>query len=243
MFKFHILRSTRDIFGHIILICLPIVLISIFNLIYSGNMIETGAIIDSTGISTALTIGFALTFQIYGASLSFETIGQDFLSPMHDRLLATPSNPRNIVMSVLFSSIVVSFLQTLVIILFSIIILDVELKNLSAILLVLLISVIVNQLIGTIILFLTKKVRTATAFITLYGSIVPFITGLYFPLPNRPIFDLMRNYLTPMSLAQTAIFGIMDQNYRNVLIGTIPLILIMVILFMLIKPLSRKVIL
>lgn len=242
MFKFHILRSTRDIIGHFILIGLPILLISIFNYIYSGSMIDTGAAIDSTEISRILTIGFALTFQIYGSALSFETLGQDFLSPMHDRLLSTPVNPRNIVMSVLFTSIMVSFLQTLVILVFSMILLDVEFKNLFAILLILLISVVVNQLIGTTILFLTKKVRTATTITSLYGIIAPMITGLYFPLPKGPIFDFMKNYLTPMALAQTAIFGVIHQNYRNILIGITPLVLITIILFVLLKPLSRKVI-
>lgn len=243
MFKFYILRSSRDLFGHIILICLPILLISIFNFIYSGNMIETGAVRGSVEVSTVLTIGFALTFQIYGSALSFETLAQDFLSPMHDRLLAAPANPRNIVMSVLFTSITVSFLQTIVIILFSMMVLGAKFENLPAILLVMLISVIVNQLIGAIILFLTKKVRSATAITTLYGSVVPVITGLYFPLPKGGIFDLLKNYLTPMSLAQTAILGIITGDNKNILIGVIPLILIIVILFILIKPLSRKVIL
>lgn len=243
MFKFHILRSSRDLFGHLILICLPILLISIFSFIYSGEMIDTGAVMDTAELSTVLATGFALTFQIYGAALSFETLGQDFLSPLHDRLLASPVNPRKIVTSVLFTSITVSFLQTLVIIIFSIIILDAKFKYLYAVLLVLLLSVIVNQLIGTIILFLTKKVRSANAITTLYGCIAPVIAGLYFPLPRGGIFDLMKNYLTPMSLAQTAIFGIINGDYMNIAIGIIPLVLIAVVLFMLIKPLIRKVIL
>jgi ABC-2 type transport system permease protein len=242
MFKFHILRSSRDLFGHLILIFLPILLISFFNYVYSNGIIDTGASDYMAQFSIVLTIGFALTFQIYGAAISFETLGQDFLTPMRDRLLATPVNPRKIVSSILFTSILVSFLQTVVVVLFSILILDTKFDHLIPILLVLLISVVFNQLLGTIILFLTKRVRTATAITSLYGIVAPIITGLYFPLPDIRIINLLRDYLTPMSLAKTAIFGIINQDFKNIFIGIIPLLVLIVILFVLIKPLSKKVI-
>ena len=111
MLKFYILRSSKEILGHLILILLPILLISIFN--YVNSSYNIGA------INSVLTIGFALTFQIYGSALSFETLGQDFLSPMRNRLLATPVNPTKIVLSILFSGTIVSFLQTFVVLIFS----------------------------------------------------------------------------------------------------------------------------
>ncbi len=243
MLKFHFLRSSRDLIGHIILILLPILLIGIFDFIYSGNMIETNTVVDMTEISSMLTIGFALTFQIYGAALSFETLGQDFLSPMHDRLLAAPTSSRKIVISVLLTSTIVSFLQTCVIVIFSIIFLDARFESIIAILLVLLLSAVVNQLIGGNILFLTKKVKTANAITALYGSIAPIILGLYFPLPDLQIFELLKKYLTPISLARTAILGIINQNYQDIFIGIIPLMTITIILFIMLKPLSKKVIL
>jgi ABC-2 type transport system permease protein len=89
MLRFYILRASKELFGHFILIFLPILLISFFYYVNSGN-----AIIDRAELSTVLTIGFALTFQIYGSAISFETLGHDFLSPIHDRLLAAPIHPR-----------------------------------------------------------------------------------------------------------------------------------------------------
>ncbi len=243
MIRFHLLRSSRDFVGHIILILIPIVLISIFNFIYSNNLFPTDAMVDSVEIPVILTIGFALTFQIYGAALSFETLSQDFLSPMHDRLMAVPVNPRKMIISVLLSSIIVSFLQTVVIVVFSMIIFEARFQSLWAILLLLLLSVIVNQLIGTIILFLTKSVKTSNAVTTLYGSIAPILIGLYFPLPELQIFELLKKYLTPMSLTRTAILGIIKGNYQDIIIGIFPLLLIVVILFILLKPLSKKVLL
>ena len=235
MLKFYILRSSKEILGHLILILLPILLISIFN--YVNSSYNIGA------INSVLTIGFALTFQIYGSALSFETLGQDFLSPMRNRLLATPVNPTKIVLSILFSGIIVSFLQSFVVLIFSATILDIKFNNLFLILLVMLISVIFNQLFGTIILFLSKNIKTANSVTTLYGIVAPILAGLYFPLPDNIIINLFEKYLTPMALAQTAILGVMDNNLKNIAIGTIPLIILSLILFLLIKPLSKKVIL
>lgn len=242
MFKFYILRASKELFGHLILVFLPILLISFFYYVNSSEIITTGATINTAELSTVLTIGFALTFQIYGSAISFETLGLDFLSPIHDRLLAAPVSPRKIVFSILFTGIVVSFLQTIVIVIFSIIILDAKFHHLFPILIILLVSVIFNQLFGTVILFLTKKVKTATAITSLYGIVAPIIAQLYFPLPDTKIFNLLEKYLTPMSLARTAIFGILNQNFRDVLAGLIPLIILTATLFILVKPLSRKVI-
>jgi ABC-2 type transport system permease protein len=236
------LRSSKDLFGHLILIFLPIILISFFSYVYSNDIINVGAGVDLSKLSTMLTIGFALTFQIYGSALSFETLGRDFLTPIHDRLLSAPVNPRKLVLSVMFTGTLVSFLQTLIIMIFSIIILDAKFNYLIPILIVLLISVVFNQLFGTVILFLTKKVNTATAITSLYGIIAPMIAGIYFPLPDTKFLNLLKDYLTPMSLAQTAIFGIINQDIENILLGVTPLLVFIVILFILIKPLSKKVI-
>lgn len=242
MIKFHLLRNGRDFIGHAILIFLPIVLLSIFNYIYSTNLFPIEVMVDSVEIPVILTIGFALTFQIYGSALSTETLAQDFLSPMRDRLLATPASPRKLIMSVLLTSIILSFLQTVVIVIFSMIIFEARFESLWAVLLVLLLSVIVNQLLGATILFLAKDVKTADAITTVYGTMTAICIELYFPLPDLRIFELLKKYLTPMSLARTAIIGIIKNNFQDILIGVLPLILIAVILFILLRPLSKKVI-
>ena len=241
MFKFHFIRSMRDIYGHIILIVLPVFLIGFFNFIYSGSVIETGIQDSSIQLITVLTIGFALTFQIYGASISFENLGNDFFSPMRDRLLSTPTEPRRIVLSNLFTGVIVSSLQTLAVLGFSAFVLHAHLTALPAILAILLLSIIVNHLAGTSVLMLFRSVKKANACIGFYGSIVPMTIGLYFPLPDNAFFSILRSYLTPMALANTAILGAMEHNTRDVLMGTASLALLAFGLFIVLKPLVRKV--
>ncbi len=241
MFKFHFIRSMRDIYGHLILIVLPVFLIGFFNFIYSDNVIGTVLYDSSFQLTMVLTIGFALTFQIYGASISFENLGMDFFSPMRDRLLSTPTEPRRIVVSNLVTGIMVSLLQTLAILGFSAFVLKARLTALPAILAILLLSIVVNQLLGTVVLLLSHSVKTANTIISLYGAIVPMTIGLYFPLPDNAFFSILRTYLSPLALANTAILGAIGNNLQDVLVGTTSLALLALGLFIGLKPLVRKV--
>jgi len=241
MLKFYFVRASRDIFGHGILIVLPVILIAFFNFIYRDNGLISDINGNASPFITVLTIGFALTFQIYGGVISYETIGTDFYSPMQGRLLASPKEPRSLILSIISTSILVSFMQTLVVLLFSIFVLDAVIPSILVVLAVMIVSIIVNQLIGTVIILSTGKVKTATAVMTVYAIIAPMIAGLYFPLPDNAFFDLMKKYLTPMALANTAIFGAMEKDPGKLLTGVLPLILISILLYMAIRPLSRKV--
>lgn len=242
MFKFHLKRSGKDIISHLILIFLPVILITFLSYVFSNGMLSSGVPIDISLISTPLTIGAALTFQIYGSALSFETLGQDFFTPIHDRLLASPANPRKIIVSILSTSIIVSFLQTIVILIFSMLILDAKFTNLLLVIIIMLLSAVFNQLLGCIILFSAKKVSAASGITTIYGTIAPMITEVYFPLPDNIVFNFIKGYLTPMGLAKTAIMGAIQNNVKDVVLGTIPLLVYIVVLFILLKPLTKRII-
>ncbi|HHX12979.1 MAG TPA: ABC transporter permease, partial [Clostridiales bacterium] len=241
MFRLHLKRSGRDIIGHLILIFLPVILITFLSYVFSSGVVNNGVPFDISYISTPLTIGAALTFQIYGSALSFETLGQDFFTPMHDRLLASPANPRKLIVSILSTSIVVSFLQTIVILIFSIVLLDAKFNNLFLVIILMFLSAVFNQLLGSIILFSSKKVSAASGITTIYGTIAPMITEVYFPLPDNIVLNFIKRYLTPMGLAKTAIMGAIENNVKDVLLATIPLLVYIIVLFILIKPLAKRI--
>jgi ABC-2 type transport system permease protein len=241
MFIFNLKRSARDLFGHLILIGFPVVLIAFFNFIYTKSSIFSGIHGQSLPFLTVLTIGFALTFQIYGASLSFETIGSDFFSPMKDRLSASPGDLRMLVISILTTAAIVSFLQTLVVILFSVLILKAPLPMLHLVLPVMMLSIVFHQLLGSVIMLASGSVKTSNAILSTYGSVAPMLIGLYFPLPNTAFFSIVRNYSTPMALANTAIKGIIGNDTSRILSALIPLLALTILLFLLMRPLIKKV--
>ena len=240
MFKFHFIRSTRDLVGHLILIGIPVLLITFFNYIFTENLIEFEFEGNYVPRLAVLTIGFALTFQIFGASISFEVLGSDYFGPMYDRLLASPIEPRAHVFSTLVVGCLVSFLQTLVILLFSALVLKADLGPWPVILPILFLAVIFNQLLGTVILFLSKSVKVSNSILTIYGIVAPLSIGLYIPLPQNTFFTFLENYLSPLALANSAVLGTINGNALNISIGVGSLILMSGGLYGALKPLIRR---
>jgi len=243
MLKFYFKRSTRDVVAHIILLIIPVILIGFFDFIYRESMIVTGISGAQNSFITTLTIGFTLTFQIYAGALSYETIGGDFFSPMKGRLLSSPKEPRSFILSILATGTLVSFLQTGLVLLFSVLLLNAEIPSIILVIAIMSVSILVNQLLGTVILLLTEKVKVATTIMSVYGAVAPMLIGLYFPLPDTRFSDLIKQYLTPMALANKAILSAMEKDYAGMFSGLIPLLLLIVILYMALKPLGKKVIL
>lgn len=240
MFRFHFRRNIRDIISHLILICLPVLIIAFFHFVFADSGLETGMAAQTLPYITVLTVGFALNFQVYGSANSFEVLGGDFLSPMRDRLVASPTEPRSIVASILSAGCLVSYLQTLAVLAASSIILNANLGPLQVVLPIFLLSVVFNQLLGSAILVLSRSVKTANAIITVYGAIAPMTLGLYFPLPQNAFFDLLRTYLSPMALANTAILGAVEGDFGRSATAAGILLLLSVILFLVLRPLIRR---
>lgn len=240
MFKFHLLRNIRDIVGHLILIVFPILLIAFFNFVFSGNLWAVGKAAENLSYLSILTIGFTLTFQIYGASVSFESLGMDFFTPMRDRLTSTPTEPRYIVISSLASGCIVSLLQTLAIMFFATIILKADLHSLHLILPIMIISILFNQFLGTIILILSKSVKSANIILTIYASIAPMTIGLYFPLPDNAFIRILKTYMSPFALANTAVTGALNGDSTQMLVGSLTLLVLSFGLFLILQPLIRR---
>lgn len=240
MFKFHLLRGLRDWAGHLILIAVPVLLIAFFNYVFSGAQFRYGQGANPIAFLSALTIGFALTFQIYGASVSFEVIGDDFLSPKKDRLLASPAEPRAIVSSTIVVGFIVSFLQTLAVLLFASLALKAELGSIAVALPIFALSAAFNQLLGTAVLILCGSVKLANGIMTFYGAVAPMAMGLYFPLPHNGFFSFVREYLGPMALANTAILGAMEGNSFKLAVGVGALALLSLGLFLALPSLIRR---
>ncbi len=239
MLKFYFTRSMREIVGHLILIGIPVVIIAFFNFVFRDIFQPPGQLLPIPYL-TVITVGFALTFQIYGASLSFEVLGADFFSSMRDRLMASPAEPRGLVVAIIGSGCLISFLQTLAVLLFSSIVLEADLGSLHLTIPIFMISVIVNQLLGTAILLLSRSTKVANSVITIYGSIVPMTVGLYFPLPDGAFVRVLSRYLSPMALANTAILGAMEGNLSVALSTTAVLAVIGIALFVVMRPLVRR---
>jgi ABC-2 type transport system permease protein len=231
----------RDVVGHLILISIPVILIVLFKVIFTGDLLDAVLPDQSVSYTTILTVGFILMFQIFGSAISFETLAVEFFSPMADRLLSTPADPRRLVVSVLVTSTAVSLLQTCVVMLFSVIVMNTEALLFVRALPVFFIAIVFNQLLGTFILMLTGTAGAANTITSIYGSIAPMTIGLYFPLPDTAFFELLRTYLTPMALANTAVLSVIKGNLSEALLSASILIVLNVLLFAGLRPMIRRI--
>ena len=231
----------KDIFAHFILIMFPVLLVTFFNYVFSGTAFAGQLVVGTLPLLSILTTGFALTFQIHGSSLSYEYIADDFFTWKRYRLMATPVEPRKLVLSTMVMGTVTSILQTFVVIVFCVFVLRATFTNLPIVAMIFIASVILNQLVGTVVLFLSRSVKTANIITSVYGAVAPMTVGLYFPLPDTQLFLFIRQYLTPMALANTAILKTMESDWISVLKASIPMLILIAILFMLLKPMVRKV--
>jgi len=241
MYRFNLIRGSRDLVGHMILIAFPVILIAFFDYIYRQAPAYTGLEGTSYSYLTVLAIGFALTFQIYGAGLSFENIAVDFFSPIRYRIQATPCDPRRLIMAILISGMIVGFLQSLVVLLFATLFLGAMIPLFPFILPIMAISIIFHHLLGSVIMVLSGSVKTANVILSIYGGVAPMFAGLYFPLPDTPLFHFLRKYLTPMALGNTASLGILGKDISLTLSGLIPLIVLTGGVLLLLRQSIKKV--
>jgi ABC-2 type transport system permease protein len=126
-------------------------------------------------------------------------------------------------------------------VLFSHFVLGAAFPRLFWVLLILLLSVVFNQLLGTIILLASKGPKLANMVTTIYGSIAPMLAGLYFPLPQNALFRYIRLYGTPMNLANTVSISVLDGTLMQSLVPLLILLSLTVLLFILLKPMAGRV--
>ncbi|MFW6284850.1 MAG: ABC transporter permease [Bacillota bacterium] len=236
MFRFYFLRLLRDYLGHAILIGLPIFLIAMLTYINAP---------DQTGwaeISRHITILFVVMFQIFGAAYTFEGIEADFLSPMKDRLHATPANPMHLVAVQILFSTLVSLIQSFILIVFSMVLFNAAFERVLSIMGFLVLSALAAQLLGGILVMFLKSASKAQVVITLYAIFAPMLAGLNFPLPDHAVTPFLERYSTPIAWTRTGLEGILNGDGSDMLFGVVSLLVLIGVLTALLHQAAKKVI-
>lgn len=209
MFRFYGLRILKDYLGHIILIGLPVVMISVNTYLATQN----GEPQEVVAWYVALV--FILMFQVFGGAYAFEGLEHDFYTPFKNRLRAAPVNPVRFILTHLSYSMITGYLQSLVIMLYVVLVYGVSIPNWGLVLLVFLIAVIFAQLLGGVLLMLLKKGNKAQVGITLYAILGTFAGGMFFPLPDTRLTSFLERYSSPLAWSRTAVNAFMASDYTE----------------------------
>ncbi len=209
MLRFYGLRVLKDYLGHIILIGLPLALLTINTYI----SVENGAVQEEAALYIGLV--YIFMFQVFGAAYTFEGMEHDFYKPFKNRLFAAPIRPTKFILANLFFSTLVSFLQSLVILSYVVIVFGVRIPNWGLILVVFLFSVMFAQLLAAVLIIFLKKANKAQAAITLYAIGGTMLSGLFFQLPENSLTEILEKYSTPIAWAFTSSNAWIEGNFEQ----------------------------
>lgn len=236
MLRFYGLRLLKDYLGHAILLGLPIFFVTILTYINSPDASVWPE------VSLFISIGFMLMFQLFGGAYTFEGLHDDFMTAKKDRLKAAPIEPVKLVITQISFCTLMTFVQTLIVLVFTIVLFGADFVNLPLVISLFFLSALAAQLLGGVLLFIFKSSSKAQIAITLYAIFAPMLAGFNFELPTHRITHILTRYSTPLALTKTGIFGVIEGNTNDVILGFISLLVFIGLLMFMLKKLSKEVI-
>ena len=236
MLRFYTLRILRDYIGHIILIGLPMFLVCILTYITTPDGESTAF------VARHIAIVFVLMFQMFGAAYTFEGLRDDFLTPRKDRIKATPVNPIAIVLTQITLSTIITFLQGLLVIGFTVVMFGSSYPNMAFILLLIFLSALFAQLFGALLVFTLKSASKAQIGVIIYAILTPMLAGLNVELPDHAVVPYLERYSSPLALVNTGITGAFESHTNDMMIGLVSILLFIGVFTLLVKHYSKRVI-
>lgn len=209
MIRFYALRVAKDYIGHIILIGLPVALITLMVLI--NQDIEPN--IPTGELATIIGLVYIVMFQWFGSAYTFEGIEHDFFTPFKDRLRAAPINPVKFVIANIVSGLLTSYLQTVVIVFYVMIVYQATIPNLFFVLIVLLLGSMLAQLVAALCILWLKKASKAQALVTVFIIMSMLVAGLFVPLPSNAFTEFLATYSSPLAWIHTTISHLIEGQF------------------------------
>lgn len=234
--KYLFVRMRRDYLGHILLTLFPILLITVFSFIYKD------AAENLSEVKAFLTIGFVLMFHYFASTYTTEFVHKDIATPMKDRLLASPTNTSSFPLQTIFMGSCIVYLQSLVVLLYAYLILGAGIERFWVLLPVFYFSVLLVQLIAGMVVLLSRNLSLGSGAMIGMGVLFPFLAQFNATLPDHAILNFFRDYGTPMSLSFRAINGIMYGRADDVVVSLLIQVLLIIMLVVSVRLLTRKVI-
>lgn len=233
--KYTALRMLRNYIVLLLLLVIPIILITIFSAILSGQVTESGI---PYSYQNALTM--VLTFQLFSGSLVMYLIHSDFFSAHRLRIRVLPFHQTMYAFSIGMCGVIYSILLGIVLMLYTQFVIGMTWLNWQWILLMITLIATLSCIVSLIFTFAVKNYKLAERLNDVYGIGFVVLAGLFFPLPKIALFDFFGSYGNPLTLSLMSIQAMHDSNvsaawgYAGIMLAAIAL------LFMLMLALGRR---
>lgn len=241
-FKHYMRRLTRALIGVAIFTVLPLIIIAVISFIYSHNTDNEIYVNGYNMITTHISIGMLLLFQLNGGIYILSFLDNDFEKSMKWRLKSTPCPTHILAFSAALACGIIMTLQGLLVIGFTGIFMNSYWGNPLVTIIVLILTVLFSMLINIVYFFLAKSVSLAETLSWVTSSVMSAFGGFMIPLPNNEFFSFMQKYGTPFSLGQTAIkaSGFLESSTSAVWISIVAMSLIIISLGGIVILLERR---
>lgn len=241
-FKYYLRRASRDPFGLLVFVVLPVVLVYILSFVYTRNPDEQIYVAGYNMISTHIAVGMMLLFQLNGGIYLLSFLNNDLLKPMKWRLKATPCHAHTFVFAGTAACLLFTVFQGLMVVAATALFSGAYWGSLWMTVLVIVIISMISQLLNMVLLMLIRNISTAEYLSWFIAWCMAALGGLMFPLPDNAFFRFMSQYGTPFALARSAIMesGFLGTSYLTMWICVLVLLLITLILAALVIVLGRR---
>ncbi|KAF0194146.1 MAG: ABC transporter [Bacillota bacterium] len=204
-FRHYLRRVSRDPFGLLIFVVLPVALVYVLSLVYTQNATEQIYVEGYNMASTYIAIGMMLMFQLNGGIYLLNFLNYDLMKPMKWRLKASPCPTYTLVFAGITACLIFTVLQGLVVVACTALFLDAYWGNLWIAAVVIVLISLISQMLNMILFLYIRNLNTAEYISWFLSWSMAVLGGLMFALPNNSFFNFMKQYGTPFSLAQSAI--------------------------------------
>lgn len=233
--RFTAIRMARNYIVMLLLLGVPIIILTIFSVILSGNLTETG----EPYINETATI-MVLNFQLFGGSIVMTYIYTDFFTENKIRIYSLPFNKTMYAFSIMACGTVFSILLGVILMAYTQFVLEVVWKNwLWTIYIISLMSVL-SSIVCLIFTFSVKDFKIAERLSEIYGVGFIVLAGLFFPMPKNEFFDFMGSYGNPLTLSIGAVYEMGRSNVGEAWFLSNILLAAIVILFVVMIAVGRR---
>lgn len=242
LFRHYLRRLSRDFFGLLIFVVLPVVLVWVLSSVYTQNAEEQIYVDGYNMISTRIAVGMMLMFQLIGGIYIINHLNHDLIKPMKWRLKSSPLPTHGFIFAGAVACLIFTVLQGLIIVACTTLFLDAYWGNLWVAVLVIVLISFISQMLNMVLLLYVRDVNTADTLSWFLSWAMAALGGLMFSLPDNAFFRFMQQYGTPFSLAQSAIreSGFLASSSVNMWIYIVALMGIAAILAVVVIPLGRR---
>ena len=198
--KFTALRMLRNYIVLLLLLVVPIVLLTIFSVILSGVVTETGEPYINENAMTMV-----LVFQLFGGSIVISYIYTDFFTENKLRLYSLPFNRTMYAFSIMMCGAVYSILLGVILMVYTQFVLGVVWANWAWTIYIIALMAILSIIACLIFMFSVKNFKIAERLSEVYGVSFVVLAGLFFPMPENAFFKFLGSYGNPLTLSIGAV--------------------------------------